>query len=621
MKVIRQATQQGIASRVADILRHPILEDLCVCLEQGRNDNGKTELAVLQAPSPSTAAARLAKYFGEDNMRHHVLSELNVTIGEVEDVVPATDFQASAISAGMLNTRGYSNYLQIDLEGHVRSDAIKSALHHLLAAHSIMRTAFIPYRNQLFQVVLSQGELDFEELELHGESLEASMKDWVNEDLKKPSLLKTATLRAVVIRSAAHSASQAAGYRLLLQLSHACYDGTCLPTLVDDLAAALKGKPTQSRSNFADYAHYVAEQNADPQAQSFWRKHLKGSKMTQLMPSAPEGIARIVDSTVSRTIEYKPVQSDGTSFASLLQAAWAVVLSRITGNDDVVFGHLVSGRNNMLPQIETVMGACINIIPVRVRVESHVERLGADVLAQVKEQYASSLPFETVGCRTVVEKCTSWPTSTRFSTIVQHQNLAVEDACGSGAPSYKLHTPDHDSCDVWIISIPKERETTLHFNYASDSISLATAEALLDILIDVIRQLADSTHDLARGTVLPSTISHWINRRELDPLPTSPLSHANTSNPVVKIHECVKEAWKHAFGIKIAGGLNTPFYDIPGGLIAVNELQTYYQSIGYPLTIEDLYRQPTMTTQTALVYDKLYLHKGVNGANGMNFAK
>ncbi|KAK1914240.1 hypothetical protein P3342_007486 [Pyrenophora teres f. teres] len=51
--------------------------------------------------------------------------------------------------------------------------------------------------------------------------------------------------------------------------------------------------------------------------------------------------------------------------ASLISSAWALVLAHITGEQDIVFGHLVAGRNSDIPEVAEIVGPCLNVIPVR----------------------------------------------------------------------------------------------------------------------------------------------------------------------------------------------------------------------------------------------------------------
>ena len=52
---------------------------------------------------------------------------------------------------------------------------------------------------------------------------------------------------------------------------------------------------------------------------------------------------------------------------TLIQAAWAILLGRLTGRDDVVFGVTVAGRPPEIAGIERMVGLFINTLPLRVR--------------------------------------------------------------------------------------------------------------------------------------------------------------------------------------------------------------------------------------------------------------
>ena len=59
----------------------------------------------------------------------------------------------------------------------------------------------------------------------------------------------------------------------------------------------------------------------------------------------------------------------GLTLNTLVQGAWAILLARSTGEQDVVFGATVSGRPADLPDVERIVGLFINTLPVRVRVD------------------------------------------------------------------------------------------------------------------------------------------------------------------------------------------------------------------------------------------------------------
>lgn len=52
--------------------------------------------------------------------------------------------------------------------------------------------------------------------------------------------------------------------------------------------------------------------------------------------------------------------------ATVIRAAWALVLAEMAATPDVVYGHMVSGRNLPLDGVESIMGPCLNVVPVHV---------------------------------------------------------------------------------------------------------------------------------------------------------------------------------------------------------------------------------------------------------------
>ena len=58
----------------------------------------------------------------------------------------------------------------------------------------------------------------------------------------------------------------------------------------------------------------------------------------------------------------------GLTVNTVLQGAWALLLARYSGSEDVVFGTTVSGRPAELPGVESMIGMFINTVPTRVRI-------------------------------------------------------------------------------------------------------------------------------------------------------------------------------------------------------------------------------------------------------------
>jgi len=177
-----------------------------------------------------------------------------------------------------------------------------------------------------------------------------------------------------------------ARWRLVLTAHHIVIDGWSMPVFINEMmilyhaGGDLAALPVASRP-YRDYIGWLASR--DPEAsQQVWRQHLAGlpgptllaatlgsvetadgqqtalPRTTELRLPA-EATARLVDETRSR----------GITVNTLMQMAWALVLSRLTDTLDVVFGVTVSGRPPELTGVETMVGLFINTVPLRVRLD------------------------------------------------------------------------------------------------------------------------------------------------------------------------------------------------------------------------------------------------------------
>src|SRR5262249_13528512 len=80
------------------------------------------------------------------------------------------------------------------------------------------------------------------------------------------------------------------------------------------------------------------------------------------------------------------------TFSTLVQAAWALILSRYSRQADVVFGNVVAGRPPELAGVEDMVGLFINTVPVRVQVKDEAEV--ESWLMQLQEQQLEQYPYD-----------------------------------------------------------------------------------------------------------------------------------------------------------------------------------------------------------------------------------
>lgn len=177
-----------------------------------------------------------------------------------------------------------------------------------------------------------------------------------------------------------------ARWRLVLTAHHIVIDGWSMPVFINEMmilyqaGGDLSALPVAPRP-YRDYIGWLASR--DPQtSQQVWRRHLAGLPGPTLLAAALGSVdtAGGQQSALPRTTELRlpaettarlvdETRSRGITVNTLMQMAWALVLSRLTDTHDVVFGVTVSGRPPELTGVETMVGLFINTVPLRVRLD------------------------------------------------------------------------------------------------------------------------------------------------------------------------------------------------------------------------------------------------------------
>ncbi len=210
----------------------------------------------------------------------------------------------------------------------------------------------------------------------------------VSERIQGFKLSKAPLMRLQLIREADTR------YRLVWHHHHLLMDGWCLPILFTELFEAYsvfgagKNPCLPSISPFKAYIKWLSEQDQE-KAKAYWREQLEGFLMSTPLPmESPTQMEHPLPIASHRDgmVQYQELElkldlqlSEGLkqfgrqhrlTLNTLVQGAWAALLSRYSGESDVVFGVTMSGRQVPVAGIDRMLGLFINTLPLRVKVES-----------------------------------------------------------------------------------------------------------------------------------------------------------------------------------------------------------------------------------------------------------
>jgi amino acid adenylation domain-containing protein len=312
-------------------------------------------------------------------------------------------YQLSPMQQGMLfhslyspGTGTYFEQSLFTIKGDFDVSAFDQAWQSVVDRHPILRTSFLwedlekPLQIVHRRLTLKIEKEDWRELE--SDEREQKFATFIAEDRRRGFDLGIAPLmRLGLIRFEDDE------YKFLFSRHHILLDRWSRALLLNDFysfyeALARKEQPLLNEPRpYSDYIGWLAVQQDTGSAEQFWRTSLAGfSEPTKF------AVDRKSDQPVTEGEQYADrrmrLSAEATEklqvFArqqrltlnTIAQGAWALLLNRYSGVDDVVFGVTVAGRPASLPGVESMVGLFVNTLPQRVRVPRT-----APVLSWLKE--------------------------------------------------------------------------------------------------------------------------------------------------------------------------------------------------------------------------------------------
>ncbi|WP_327299444.1 non-ribosomal peptide synthetase [Streptomyces sp. NBC_01197] len=353
----------------------------------------------------------------------------------LEAVLPLSPLQEGMLFHALYDEDGvdvYNMQAALELTGELSAKRLLLALDALLQRHPNLRAGFLRRRSgEPIQAIPRSVETPWMEVDLShldGERQRARLGELLTEDRLRRFTMATGPLvRFTLVRLAEDQ------HVLVFTNHHILLDGWSLPIVFRELFQLYVREGDASTLPevvpYGNYLEWLGRQDR-AEAEHAWRTELAGlDEPTLVAPAVPDtadGLLRRValelpeqlTSALTRTARRR-----GLTTNTVVQGAWALLLSLLTGRQDVVFGATVAGRSPELPGVERMVGLLINTVPVRVRLDL-AEPFDA-LLARVQEEQSALLPYQHLGLADI-RKLTG--AGELFDTSVVFENYPIDPA-------------------------------------------------------------------------------------------------------------------------------------------------------------------------------------------------
>ena len=316
----------------------------------------------------------------------------------IADVLPLTPLQQGLLfhaSTAQDNADDvYAVQLDITLSGRLDPHRLRDAVHTVVTRHPHLAARFRAEFDVPVQIIPADPVVPWRYVELDADSVDveeqiaqvcaaerAAVFDLADQPALRVALLHTAEDR----------------YRFVLTNHHIVLDGWSLPILLTELFAAYYGQRLPAAVPYRRFVTWLAGRDRDA-ARAAWREVFAGfDTPTLVAPPDPLGLGRrgvasfrVPEHTTRALGEL--ARSHHTTVSTVLQAAWAQLLMWLTGQHDVAFGAVVSGRPAEVPGADSMVGLLINTVPVRATITAATTT--TDLLDQLQNAHNHTLEHQ-----------------------------------------------------------------------------------------------------------------------------------------------------------------------------------------------------------------------------------
>ncbi|MEU6542798.1 amino acid adenylation domain-containing protein [Streptomyces sp. NPDC046859] len=429
-------------------------------------------------------------------------SELAAAGTALADVLPLTPLQQGLLFHADYDsgtTDVYTLQIVAELEGDLDPAVLRAAGQALLDRHPNLRAAFrARATGDPVQIVPDHAELPWQETDLRAlpEPERTAELDRITEaertrrfDLTSPPLLRFALVT--------HGEGR---HRFIWTSHHILVDGWSMPLLVRELFTLCRpGPDTTPLPDPAPYRSYLAWLAAQDReaARAAWRAALEGVDEPTLLVPADPGRAPALPDTVHAEVPRELTaalsgwaRARGLTLNTVVQGCWALLLGRLTGRQDVVFGAVTSGRPAEVPDVESMIGMFLTTVPVRVRLSPGTTL--AELLSTLQDQQTALLPHEHLGLADIHKA--AGLTGEVFDTVVLFENFPL-DAAGTesgtdGTRVLRTEARDARHHPLSMAVFPGEA-LHLRFDYAPGLFTRADVERVAVMFRHLLRTVAD----------------------------------------------------------------------------------------------------------------------------------
>ncbi len=407
------------------------------------------------------------------------------------------------------------------LEGTLDRGQFEETFKKLIQRHEALRTSFQVVNRKPVQKIYESVDFAIEYREV---SSEAVARTWTQEFIRPFDLAKAPLFRAGLIKLSADQ------HVFMIDLPHIISDGVSIAIIVEDFIKLYNGENLPPlRIQYKDYAVWqrrLLESGELEKQAEYWEKRFSGPIPLLNIPSdypRPEvlsftgdRVSLIVEKELTEQLRNLARKNKATLYMVML-AAYNILLSRYTGDEDIVIGSPIAGRPHA--DLQNILGMFVNMLPMRnfpVKDKTFIS-----FLKDVKENALDAYKNQDFQYDELVKQLDLQGDLNRrplLDAMFALQNMDMPELSLENL-TIKPFTFDYKVCrwDLFIDAAELKDTIRINFDYSTTLFKRTTAETISKHYLEILQQIAQkSDSKLAEITFSHNLLSAKTNLLEDD---------------------------------------------------------------------------------------------------------
>ena len=293
---------------------------------------------------------------------------------------------------------------------------------------------------------------------------------------------------------------------------HAMADGRSMAIVLEEVFAVLGGRllPPAPEVGFLAYARGLAAQD-NHAAQTFFRDYLDGfdqpnplaDDTTDTAKARKRQMEQRLDARLTHALTDR-AEAAGATLATVVQAAWGMVVARWTGRATAVFGTTRAGRH-IVPGTLRSVGCLINTLPMKVQISP--PRTADAFLSELRRDSLALRRHEHAALTDIRRWCGLPGTVSLFDSMVMFERASLNESMRALGPDWTRRGVElrEEGALPLTLAVYGDAELLLVLEHDPSAVPEAKARAMLTHLAEVLASLAKAgtTTPLTNLTMLP----------------------------------------------------------------------------------------------------------------------